>query len=122
VDGQTQALARLDSYLGVADEILSLDVEIRQKLNEFDLQAEAVDEMGLTARSVETLVQVDVNLPQQSWLTSMIRNWPALAGLLVAYILAAARILSAGTQVISATFSAGKPSSTTTARSSRTGG
>ncbi|MBN1658576.1 MAG: GAF domain-containing protein, partial [Anaerolineae bacterium] len=39
----TQALAYLDEYLAVADEILVLDVEIRHKLNEFDLQAEAVD-------------------------------------------------------------------------------
>ncbi|MBN1146614.1 MAG: GAF domain-containing protein [Anaerolineales bacterium] len=38
-----QAQAYLDDYLGVADEILLLDVEIRRKLNEFDLQAEAVD-------------------------------------------------------------------------------
>ena len=40
---QAQALGHLDDYLAVADEILSLDVEIRHKLNEFDLQAEAVD-------------------------------------------------------------------------------
>ena len=42
-DGRAQALAYLDEYLAVADEILMLDVEIRHKLNEFDLQAEAVD-------------------------------------------------------------------------------
>ena len=41
--GQAQALGYLDDYLAVADEILLLDVEIRHKLNEFDLQAEAVD-------------------------------------------------------------------------------
>jgi CheY-like chemotaxis protein/signal transduction histidine kinase len=41
--GRAQALAYLDEYLAVADEILLLDVEIRHKLNEFDLQAEAVD-------------------------------------------------------------------------------
>jgi two-component system cell cycle sensor histidine kinase/response regulator CckA len=40
---QAQALGHLDEYLAVADEILLLDVEIRGKLNEFDLQAEAVD-------------------------------------------------------------------------------
>jgi signal transduction histidine kinase/DNA-binding response OmpR family regulator/HAMP domain-containing protein len=40
---QAQALGYLDGYLAVADEILALDVEIRHKLNEFDLQAEAVD-------------------------------------------------------------------------------
>jgi signal transduction histidine kinase/DNA-binding response OmpR family regulator/HAMP domain-containing protein len=40
---QAQALDHLDGYLAVADEILLLDVEIRHKLNEFDLQAEAVD-------------------------------------------------------------------------------
>jgi signal transduction histidine kinase/DNA-binding response OmpR family regulator/HAMP domain-containing protein/HPt (histidine-containing phosphotransfer) domain-containing protein len=40
---KTQAQAYLDEYLAVADEILLLDVEIGHKLNEFDLQAEAVD-------------------------------------------------------------------------------
>jgi signal transduction histidine kinase/DNA-binding response OmpR family regulator/HAMP domain-containing protein/HPt (histidine-containing phosphotransfer) domain-containing protein len=40
---QAQALTYLDGYLAVANEILLLDVEIRHKLNEFDLQAEAVD-------------------------------------------------------------------------------
>ncbi len=40
---QAQALAYLEEYLTVADEILLLDVEIGRKLNEFDLQAEAVD-------------------------------------------------------------------------------
>ena len=40
---RSQALAYLDDYLDVVDEILLLDVEIGHKLNEFDLQAEAVD-------------------------------------------------------------------------------
>ena len=40
---KAQARADLDEYLAVADEILLLDVEIGHKLNEFDLQAEAVD-------------------------------------------------------------------------------
>ena len=47
------------------------------------LQAEAVDEMGLVGKSMETLVQVVVDLPKQSVFYSVIRNWPALAGLLV---------------------------------------
>jgi signal transduction histidine kinase/DNA-binding response OmpR family regulator len=42
-DERTLALASLENYLTVADEILLLDVEIRRKLNEFDLQAQAVD-------------------------------------------------------------------------------
>jgi signal transduction histidine kinase/DNA-binding response OmpR family regulator/HPt (histidine-containing phosphotransfer) domain-containing protein/HAMP domain-containing protein len=42
-DERAQALAYLDDYLAVAEEVLLLDVEIRHKLNEFDLQAEAVD-------------------------------------------------------------------------------
>jgi signal transduction histidine kinase/DNA-binding response OmpR family regulator/HAMP domain-containing protein len=41
--GQNQALVHLDQYLAVADEILLLDVEIGHKVNEFDLQAAAVD-------------------------------------------------------------------------------
>jgi len=40
---KTQALAYLDKYLAIAQEILRLDVAIRSKFNEFDLQAEAVD-------------------------------------------------------------------------------
>jgi signal transduction histidine kinase/DNA-binding response OmpR family regulator len=42
-DEEAQALAYLDDYLALADEILLLDVEIGHKLNEFDLQAEAID-------------------------------------------------------------------------------
>ena len=38
-----RTLAYLDDYLAVADEILLLDVEIGSKLNEFDLQAQAID-------------------------------------------------------------------------------
>jgi hypothetical protein len=55
------------------------------------LQAEAVDEMGLAGRSVETLVQVTVDLPQPSIFASVIRHWPALAGLLL--VLSASFIL-----------------------------
>lgn len=47
------------------------------------LQAEAVDEMGLAGRSVETLVQIVVELPKPNVFLSILRNWPALAGLLV---------------------------------------
>jgi len=42
-DKRAQAHAFLEEYLAVADEVLQLDVEIGHKLNEFDLQAEAVD-------------------------------------------------------------------------------
>ncbi len=42
-DKAAQTLAHLDEYLAVADEMLLLDVEIRHKLNEFDLQARAID-------------------------------------------------------------------------------
>jgi hypothetical protein len=38
-----EALAQLDAYQAVAEEVLKLDVDIRSKFNEFDLQAEAVD-------------------------------------------------------------------------------
>ncbi len=57
VDQEAQALAYLDQYLAVADEILLLDVEIRHKLNEFDLQAEAVDPISqelISLASAET--------------------------------------------------------------------
>ena len=42
-DQKAQALAHLDNYLTTAEEVLELDVAIRGKFNEFDLQAEAVD-------------------------------------------------------------------------------
>jgi PAS domain S-box-containing protein len=42
-DQKTQALAYLDGYLKAGEEIVELDVAIRGKFNEFDLQAEAVD-------------------------------------------------------------------------------
>jgi signal transduction histidine kinase/HAMP domain-containing protein len=42
-DERAQTLVYLDDYLAVAEEILRLDVEIGHKLNEFDLQVEAVD-------------------------------------------------------------------------------
>jgi len=40
---KTQALIYLDDYLTVAEAMLALDVTIRSKANEFDLQAEALD-------------------------------------------------------------------------------
>jgi signal transduction histidine kinase/DNA-binding NarL/FixJ family response regulator len=40
---QAQALAHLNDHESVAKEVLKLDVEIRSKLNEFDLQAESID-------------------------------------------------------------------------------
>jgi signal transduction histidine kinase/DNA-binding response OmpR family regulator len=42
-DQKTETLAQLDAYQAAADEVLKLDVDIRSKFNEFDLQAEAVD-------------------------------------------------------------------------------
>ncbi len=39
--------------------------------------------MGLAGRSVETLVQIVVDLPKPNVFLSILRNWPALAGLLV---------------------------------------
>ncbi|MEW5958533.1 MAG: ATP-binding protein [Chloroflexota bacterium] len=43
INRQTQALIYLDNYEAAAKEVVGLDVEIRGKLNEFDLQAESID-------------------------------------------------------------------------------
>jgi methyl-accepting chemotaxis protein len=40
---EAEALAQLDTYRVVAEEVLKLDVDIRSKFTEFDLQAGAVD-------------------------------------------------------------------------------
>ena len=40
---KTKVLTYLDNYLAIAEEILELDIAIRSKFNEFDLEAEAVD-------------------------------------------------------------------------------
>ena len=55
---KAQALTYLDDYLATAKEILELDVAIRSKFSEFDLQAEAIDPIteeliGLANQEVE---------------------------------------------------------------------
>lgn len=47
------------------------------------LQVEAVDQLGLTGRSIETLVNVVVERPQLNPFISVIQRWPALVGLAV---------------------------------------
>jgi serine phosphatase RsbU (regulator of sigma subunit) len=66
--GQREALVTLDEYLLVATEIIKIDVEIRSRLYEIDMQAEAVDPIGvdlieLANREVERARQqiADIN-------------------------------------------------------------
>ena len=47
------------------------------------LLVEAVDQLGLTGKSVETLVNVVVERPQVNAFMSVIQRWPALVGLAV---------------------------------------
>lgn len=47
------------------------------------LQVEAVDQLGLTGRSVETLVDVVVVRPRVNAFMSIIQRWPTLVGLIV---------------------------------------
>ncbi|OGO42524.1 MAG: hypothetical protein A2W36_03940 [Chloroflexi bacterium RBG_16_58_14] len=47
------------------------------------LQVEVEDELGFTGRSVDTLVQVEVDVPFINPLAGILRRWPALVGLAV---------------------------------------
>jgi signal transduction histidine kinase/CheY-like chemotaxis protein/HAMP domain-containing protein len=72
---QAQALAHLDGYLAVADEILLLDVEIRHKLNEFELQAEAVDPISqqlITLANDETQRARELISRTSRWATALL--------------------------------------------------
>ena len=101
-DGRPRSLRRTTLYVDgemVAEntappfDTFAWDLTPYRTTGQHILQAEAVDEMGLAGRSVETLVQVVVDLPRQSVFSSVVRHWPALAGLLV--VLSAAFLLLA---------------------------
>jgi signal transduction histidine kinase/DNA-binding response OmpR family regulator/HAMP domain-containing protein len=81
-DEQAQAQTYLDGYLAVADEILGLDVEIGRKLNEFDLQAEAVDPIS------EELISL-ANAETQRAREQIVRTSRFAATLLAGAVLAA---------------------------------
>ena len=86
-EDRAQALARLDSYLAVADEVLQLDVEIRHKLNEFDLQAEAVDPI-----TTELIVLANDEVQQARGQISRTGRWATT--LLAVAVLAAVALAS----------------------------
>ncbi len=54
-----QTLASLDTYRSIADEVLRLDVDIRNKFDEFDQQSNAVDPIS---EELVTLALVEVDL------------------------------------------------------------
>jgi len=85
-----QASAYLDKYLAIAEDILQLDIAIRIKFNEFDLQAEAVDPIseelvGLAGAEVEYARD---RIDRTSRLATVILVTTALLGLVLAAIIA----------------------------------
>jgi len=89
---RARALAHLDGYLAVADEILLLDVEIGHKLNEFDLQAEAVDPISkelIALANTETLRARD-RIARTSQLATTLLIVAVLAAVALAGIIALA--------------------------------
>jgi signal transduction histidine kinase/CheY-like chemotaxis protein/HAMP domain-containing protein/HPt (histidine-containing phosphotransfer) domain-containing protein len=72
---QALALAYLEQYLAAADEVLLLDVEIGHKLNEFDLQAEAVDPISqqlITLANDETQRAREQIIRTSRWATTLL--------------------------------------------------
>lgn len=71
---RAQALSYLDNYQSLAEEILRLDVDIRSKFNEFDLQADAVDPIS---EELITLANSEVQrsreqITRTSWLATLL--------------------------------------------------
>ena len=50
---------------------------------QYILRVEALDNLGLTGSSIETPVQVIVNLPAPNPISGLVRQWPAVLGLVV---------------------------------------
>ncbi len=80
---KTQAIAYLDAYRALADEILALDLAIKSTLDEFDLQAQTIDPVSedlilLADREVERARE---RIGHASWLTTVILAATALTGL-----------------------------------------
>jgi len=88
-DEKAQALTHIDNYLTVAEEILSLDVAIRSKSNEFDLQAEALDPVSadLIALANQEVERARARVDQTSRLASGALIIVALAGLALAGVI-----------------------------------
>jgi signal transduction histidine kinase/DNA-binding response OmpR family regulator/HAMP domain-containing protein len=109
-DEQAQAQAYLDEYLAVADEILLLDVEIGHKLNEFDLQAEAVDPISqqlIALADDETQRAREQIIRTSRWATTLLVV-AVLAAVTLAGIIALALNRSITRNVVALTRTAGE--------------
>lgn len=96
-DGRVRSLERTALYVDgvIEDENLEPPFEYfvwdLSSYNESDqhlLQVEAVDEWQMTGSSIETPVQVIVDLPIPNPLSGLVRQWPALVGLGVILVVA----------------------------------
>jgi signal transduction histidine kinase/DNA-binding response OmpR family regulator/methyl-accepting chemotaxis protein len=85
-----QALASLDAYLAVADEVLQLDVDIRSKFNEFDLQAEAVDPISvqLTTLASDEVQRASAQIASTGQLATTLLVGAVVAAVALASIIA----------------------------------
>jgi hypothetical protein len=73
------------------------DISAYTETQQHVLQLEAVDALGLTGRSIETPVQIVVELPQINPLAALAQRWPvllALAGVLAAAVILLALIVA----------------------------
>jgi signal transduction histidine kinase/CheY-like chemotaxis protein len=87
-DQKAQALALLDDYLTTADDILQLDVAIRSKFSEFDLQAEAVDPISreLNDLASQEIERAHAQIKRTSRFTTSALAVIALVGLALAIV------------------------------------
>lgn len=89
-DQRSAALAQLDTYQAVAEEVLKLDVDIRSKFNEFDLQAEAVDPISadLTQLAGDEVQRARTQITQTSQFATVILAVAVLAAVALAGVIA----------------------------------
>jgi len=85
-----QALASLEAYLAAADEVLQLDVDIRSKFKEFDLQAKAVDPISiqLTTLASDEVQRASTQIASTSQLATTLLTVAVLAAVMLTGIIA----------------------------------
>jgi signal transduction histidine kinase/DNA-binding response OmpR family regulator/methyl-accepting chemotaxis protein len=89
--GQRDAASTgLDAYQAVAEEVLKLDVDIRSKFNEFDLQAEAVDPISadLTTLASDEVQRARTQIAQTSQFATAVLAVAVLAAVALAGVIA----------------------------------
>ncbi|MGD9147304.1 MAG: HAMP domain-containing protein, partial [Anaerolineae bacterium] len=109
-DERAQALDHLDDYLAVAEEILLLDVEILHKLNEFELQAEAVDPISeeLIALASAEMQRARDQITRTSRLATLLLVVAVLAAVALAIVIGLALNNSITRNVVKLTGTAGE--------------